>query len=73
MAQPNIERPTKANSVPLPVGGDTAAAFQELTKACQEMATRNAGNLTSAMQALSAVKTPTEFMAVQQRLRTLPM
>ena len=44
------------------------AAVQELTKAYQELATKNVKNLTAAMQALAAVKSPTEFMELQQRL-----
>src|SRR5208283_388528 len=44
------------------------AAIQELTKAYQELATKNAKNLTDAMQALAAVKSPAEFMELQQRL-----
>ena len=43
-------------------------AVQELTKAYQELASKNAKNLTAAMQALAAVKSPTEFMELQQRL-----
>jgi phasin family protein len=43
------------------------AAVQELTKAYQELATKNVKNLTAAMQALAAVKSPTEFMELQQR------
>jgi phasin family protein len=34
----------------------------------QELASKNAKNLTAAMQALAAVKSPTEFMELQQRL-----
>ena len=37
------------------------AAIEELTKAYQELATKNAKNLTAAIQALSAVKSPTEL------------
>ena len=44
------------------------AAVQELTKAYQELATKNVKNLTAAMQALAAVKSPTEVMELQQRL-----
>ncbi len=44
------------------------AAVQELTKAYQELATKNAKNLTAAIQALSAVKSPTEFIELQQKL-----
>ncbi len=49
-------------------GNASRAAIQELTKAYQELATKNAKNLTDAMQALAAVKSPTEFMELQQRL-----
>ncbi len=44
------------------------AAVQELTKAYQELASKNVKNLTAAMQALAAVKSSTEFMELQQRL-----
>jgi phasin family protein len=44
------------------------AAIEELTKAYQELATKNAKNLTAAIQALSGVKSPTEFIELQQRL-----
>jgi len=44
------------------------AAVEELTKAYQELATKNAKNLTAAIQALSAVKSPTGFIELQQRL-----
>ena len=49
-------------------GNASRAAVQELTGAYQELATKNARNLTVAMQALAAVKSPTEFMELQQRL-----
>jgi len=39
-----------------------------LTKAYLGLATKNAKNLTAAMQALAAVKSPTEFIESQQRL-----
>src|SRR5208337_307416 len=48
-------------------GNASKAAVQELTKAYQELATKNAKNLTAAMQALTAVKSPAEFMELQQR------
>ena len=44
------------------------AAVQELTRAYQELATKNAKSLTAAVQALSAVKSPTEFIELQQKL-----
>ena len=43
-------------------GNSSRAAIQELTKAYQELAAKNAKNLTAAMQSLAAVKSPTEFM-----------
>jgi phasin family protein len=49
-------------------GNASIAAVQELTKAYQELATKNAKNLTAAVQALSAVKSPTEFFELQQKL-----
>ena len=49
-------------------GNASRAAIQELTKAYQELATKNAKNLTAAVQALSAVKSPTEFIELQQKL-----
>jgi phasin family protein len=49
-------------------GNASRAAFQELTKAYQELAAKNAKNLTAAMQALAAVKSPAEFIELQQRL-----
>ncbi len=49
-------------------GSASRAAIQELTKAYQELATKNAKNLTDAMQALAAVKSPADFMELQQRL-----
>ena len=49
-------------------GNASRAAIQELTKAYQELATKNAKNLTDAVQALSAVKSPTEFFELQQKL-----
>jgi hypothetical protein len=47
---------------------DAKPAVLELTKAYQELAIKNAKNLTSAIQALAAVKSPTEFIELQQRL-----
>jgi len=49
-------------------GAASRAAVQDLTKAYQELATKNAKNLTAAIQGLSAVKNPVEFMQLQQRL-----
>jgi phasin family protein len=59
----------KRDAGPLTESGNASrAAVQELTKAYQELATKNARNLTDAMQALAKVKSPAEFLALQQRL-----
>lgn len=47
---------------------DSAAAVQELTKAYQELAAKNVKTLTAAIEALSSVKSPAEFMELQQKL-----
>jgi phasin family protein len=49
-------------------GKGSAAAVQELNKAYQELAARNVKNLTAAMEALVVVKSPAEFVELQQRL-----
>ena len=49
-------------------GRASTAALQQLTTAYQELATKNVKTMTSALQALAAVKTPTEFIELQQRL-----
>jgi phasin family protein len=49
-------------------GNASRAAVQELTKAYQELTTKNARNLTAAMQALAGVKSPADFIELQQRL-----
>ena len=49
-------------------GNASKAAVQELTKAYQELATKSVENLTAAVQALSAVKSPSEFIQLQQKL-----
>jgi phasin family protein len=69
MANQSIETALKAGTDALShsAAGSTAA-FQELTKAYQELAARNAKNLADAIQALSSVKNPSEFIEVQQKL-----
>ena len=63
------EKIVKGNAKALTESGQASrAAIQELTRAYQELATKNAKNLTAAMQSLAAVKSPAEFMALQQRL-----
>ncbi len=49
-------------------GAASSAAIQELTKAYQELAIRNAKNLTAAMDALAKVKSPPDLIALQQKL-----
>ncbi len=49
-------------------GNASRAAVQELTKAYQELTTKNARNVSAAMQALAAVKSPTDFIELQHRL-----
>jgi hypothetical protein len=69
MSTPTVEDASKANGDALSKGGNaSSAALQELTKAYQELAVKNAKNVMAAIQALSAVKTPAEFMELQQRL-----
>ena len=63
------EKIMKGNAEALADSGNASrAAVQELTRAYQELAAKNAKNLTAAMQSLAAVKNPTEFMELQQRL-----
>ena len=49
-------------------GNASKVAIQELTKAYQELTTKNVRNVTAAMQALAGVKSPAEFIELQQRL-----
>ena len=49
-------------------GNASRAAVQELTKAYQDLATKNVRHLTAAMQALAGVKSPAEYIELQQRL-----
>ena len=49
-------------------GSASTAALQQLSAAYQELATKNVRNMTAAMQALAAVKSPTEFIELQQKL-----
>ena len=63
------EKIMKGNAEALADSGNSSrAAIQELTRAYQELAAKNAKNLTASMQALAAVKSPAEFMELQQRL-----
>jgi phasin family protein len=49
-------------------GNASKTAVQELTKAYQDLTTKNAKNLTAAIQRLSAAKNPGEFIELQQKL-----
>ncbi len=60
-AKVNVEALTQS-------GNATIAGFQELAKAYQALATKNAEKLTAAIQALSSVKNPNEFVELQQKL-----
>jgi phasin family protein len=63
------EKFVKGNADALTESGNASrAAVQELTRAYQELASKNVKNLTAAMQSLAAVKSPAEFMELQQRL-----
>ena len=63
------EKIVKGNAEALTESGNASrAAIQELTRAYQELASKNGKNLTAAMQSLAAVKSPAEFIELQQRL-----
>jgi hypothetical protein len=49
-------------------GNASRAAIQQLTKAYQELATKNVNKLTTAVRALATVKSPADFIELQQRL-----
>jgi hypothetical protein len=69
MTQPTVEQVAKTSTDALTESGHaSSAAFQELSKAYQEMAVRNATNLTVAMKELAGVKSPEEFIEIQQKL-----
>jgi hypothetical protein len=69
MTQPTAEQIAKTSTDALTESGHaSSAALQELSKAYQEMAVRNANNLTVAMKELAGVKSPSEFIVIQQRL-----
>ena len=64
-----ITAATKANAEALTQSGNAAiAGFQELAKAYQALATKNAEKLTASIQALATVKSPVEFVELQQKL-----
>jgi len=63
------EKIVKANTaVVTDISSASSAAFQELLQAYQDLAAKNGKNLTAAIQALSRVQSPAEFIELQQRL-----
>jgi hypothetical protein len=69
MSETNVQKTVEASTAAMAESGSAATtALQELTKAYQDLATKNAANLKSAIQALAAVKSPSEFIEVEQRL-----
>jgi hypothetical protein len=69
MTKPTVEDLTKANTDAITKSTDASnAAVQELAKAYQELAARNAKNLTAAIKALSGVKSLAEYAELQQKL-----
>ena len=63
------EKIFKENTAALTESGNTVGdAFHELAKAYRELAIKNAQNLTAAIGAISAVKNPSEFIELEQRL-----
>jgi hypothetical protein len=49
-------------------GNVAVSGFTTLAKVYQELASRNVEKLTGAFKAISAVKSPTEFFEIQQKL-----
>jgi hypothetical protein len=69
MTQPTAEPIVNAGTeAVIESGNDSGAAFQELSKAYEELAVRNANNLRVAMKDLTGVKSPVEFIELQQKL-----
>jgi len=67
----NAEHAAKVGTEALTTSGNAAiAGFQELAKTYQEMAAKNAETLTASIAALTSVKSPIEFIALQQKLVT---
>src|SRR5664279_2737844 len=63
------EKIFKENTAALTESGSAVGdAFQELANAYRELASKNAQNLTAAIQAISAVKNVSEFIELEQRL-----
>jgi len=63
------ERTAPINTDAIVKSGNAAiAGFQELAKAYQALATKSAERLSSSLQALAALKSPAELMALQGKL-----
>jgi hypothetical protein len=68
-AAEHVAATTKANVAALGQSNEKAmTGFHELANAYQAMATRNAETLTASIKALTEVKTPVEFIELQQKL-----
>ncbi|MGD0102667.1 MAG: phasin family protein [Rhodopila sp.] len=69
MSQPTVEQIAKTSTDALTESGHASStALQALSKAYQELAVRNANNLAAAIKQLSSVKSPSEFVEIQQKL-----
>ncbi|CAA7627587.1 phasin family protein [Magnetospirillum sp. SS-4] len=71
-AKANIEKLTivaKTNAEALTKSGNAAiSGLESLTKAYQDLATRNVEKLAAGIKTLASVKSPVEFFEVQQKL-----
>jgi hypothetical protein len=66
MSSATVEHTIRSNTDAITKSGNAAiAGFQELAKAYQTLATKNADRLSSSMQELAAVTTPAEFVELQ--------
>ena len=52
----------------VPSSGAKSAPYQELSKACKELADRNAENLSASLQALVSIRNPADFLELPQKL-----
>ena len=76
MTNPAVDNLSKAGAEGLAKGaaaiseaGHTSlAAFQQLAEAYQQMASKNSTRLTESMKELGTIKSPVEFIALQQKL-----
>ncbi|MGC9271507.1 phasin family protein [Acidiphilium sp.] len=69
MSKPAPPNQAEAHPAASAEHGDAfSRATHELTKAYQDLAARNAKNLSDAMKSLASVKTPAEFIELQQKL-----